>query len=83
MEPYDYAKAGFDAFLSRSIDNLSQVNLNSQGPQSNSMAYDRSQVTGYIGDTLQIGKVHINRDNITLEDEDNTRLVIGEDEGFE
>jgi hypothetical protein len=55
----DYTDAGFDAFLSRSIDNLSQVNLDAQGPVSNSVAYDRTQVSGALGDTLRIGTILI------------------------
>lgn len=81
MAQYDYNDAGFDSFLSRSIDNLTQINLDSQGPVSTQMKFDTAQVSGMVGDTLQIGQVRINRDNITLSDENNTRLLIGRDEG--
>lgn len=81
MAQYDYTDSGFDGFLSRSIDNLTQINLDSQGPVSTQMKFDSAQVSGMIGDTLQVGQVRINRDNITLSDENNTRLLIGRDEG--
>ena len=80
-EEYDYEKAGFDGFLSRN--DKPMVNLNSDHPPSNQIAYDRVQVTGPLGDTLQIGQVHINKTNITLSDGITNRLLIGEDrEGF-
>jgi hypothetical protein len=71
---YDYTAAGFDGFLSRSIDDLSQVNLDSQGPQSKQIRYDDAQVSGFMGDTLQIGKVQITKTNITMDDDNNRRL---------
>ena len=80
-EDYDYTAAGFDAFLSRSIDNLSQVNLDSVGPMTTSVRYDSTQVSGMIGDTLQLGAVNINKKNITVSDGNNTRVLIGEDQG--
>lgn len=55
----DYTDAGFDGFLSRSIDDLSQINLDSQGPTSTSIRYDSAQVSGMLGDTLQVGKIKI------------------------
>ena len=81
---YDYTQAGLDGFLSRSIDDLSQVNLSSQGPQSMSMAYDRAQVSGSLGNTLQVGKVHI--DGISgrisvFDDSGNETIRIGELDG--
>jgi hypothetical protein len=57
---YDYGDSGFDAFLSRSIDSVSQVNLDSTGPVSTSRAFDRGQNTGSIGDILRVGKFLIN-----------------------
>lgn len=81
MQPddYDYSKAGFDGFLSRSIDDLSQANLDSLGPPSTAQAYDRSQVSGSLGDTLQVGNVHINRTNIIVSDGVNDFVLIGQD----
>jgi hypothetical protein len=79
---YSYETAGFDSFLSRSVDDLSQLNLDSSGPQTNTIRYDSSQVSGMLGDTLQVGQVHINRTNITFSDDNNNRLILGDDEGF-
>ncbi len=78
---FDYESAGFDAFLSRSIDNLSQVNLDSQGPQTTSIRYDNAQVSGMLGDTLQVGKIHINgsQGNITGNDGSNDFFILGDE----
>lgn len=59
MKPddYSYETDGFDGFMSRSIDSLSQVNLDSQGPVSTQLAYDRSQITGSLGDKFTIGRI--------------------------
>lgn len=82
---YTYQDAGFDGFLSRSIDNLSQTNLDSPGPISRQVAFDRTQVTGALGDIQQIGRIHIDgaAGNITLNDGEVTRFLLGEDkDGF-
>lgn len=81
-QDYNYESAGFDGFLSRSIDSTPQVNLNSQGPVSSSIRYDAAGVSGMLGDTLQLGRVHLNSTNITVSDENNVRVLIGEDNGF-
>lgn len=80
-QDYTYESAGLDGFLSRSIDNLSQVTLDSPGPVTTSMAYDRSQVTGSLGDTLQLGKINFNGSagNIIINDGTNDFLIMGED----
>ena len=56
---YSYQDSGFDNFLSRSIDNTAQDNLDSQGPISNSIRYDSQQVSGSLGDTFRVGKITI------------------------
>lgn len=56
---YDYTESGFDKFMSRSIDNLSQANLDSAGPVTTAQAYDRSQISGSLGDSLQLGNIVI------------------------
>lgn len=84
MSPtYSYQDSGFDKFLSRSIDDLSQSNLSVGGPVSNSIAYDRNQVSGQLGDTLQIGSIRLNGSdqNIILSDSNNVRLLIGRQDG--
>lgn len=75
----DYIAAGFDPFLSRSIDNLSQFNLDSQGPVSTQIPFDRAQVSGMLGDTLVIGKIKIDggKGRISVYDDngnENTRI---------
>lgn len=76
---YSYENAGFDSFLSRSIDNLTRVNLDSQGPTSTQIRYDSAQVSGMLGDTLQIGGIQLNGvpGNITINDGNNDFLLIG------
>jgi hypothetical protein len=56
---YSYTDAGFDGFLSRSIDNTSQNNLDSQGPLSNSIRYDSQQISGAVGDSMRVGNIII------------------------
>lgn len=77
----NYEDAGFDAFLSRSIDNISQVNLNSAAPISNQIAYDRTQISGQLGDTLQIGDIGLNGSEagIELKQGSARTMIIGED----
>lgn len=56
---YDYEKAGFDGFLSRSIDEVSQVNLDAAGPNSRQLRYDSAQISGMLGDKFQVGNILI------------------------
>ncbi|CAB4176123.1 hypothetical protein UFOVP1522_12 [uncultured Caudovirales phage] len=82
MNPtYDYTTSGFDGFLSRSVDDLPQNNLDSAGPISNSVAFDRNQVSGSLGDTLRLGSIKINgsKGNIIMNDGQNDRLLIGQE----
>lgn len=79
-EYYDYTASGLDSFLSRSIDNLSQVNLDAAGPQSTAFRYDSAQISGFLGDTIQIGSVRITKTGIIMNDGNNDVLLIGEDE---
>ena len=58
-DDYNYETAGLDGFLSRSIDNLVKVNLDSPGPRSRKMAYDRAQVSGSVGDVFRVGNIEI------------------------
>ncbi len=78
---YTYTSAGFDGFLMRSIDKTPQVNLSDPGPVSKSVHFDRMQVSGMLGDTLQLGQVTINRTNIVINDGQNDRLILGEAQG--
>lgn len=75
----DYTAAGFDGFLSRSIDNQSQVNLNSNFNPSNQLPFDRSQVTGQLGDTFRTGETFQSgsEGNYSVSDGKNLRVVMG------
>lgn len=77
----NYEDAGLDAFLSRSIDNLTQVNLSSPGPVSNQIAYDRTQISGQLGDILQIGNIGLDGADggINLKDGPARTMFIGKD----
>lgn len=77
----DYQNAGFDGFLSRSIDSTPQANLDSQGPVSTQIPFDRAQVSGSLGDTLQLGNIRLNgaAGNIIMNDGTNDFLIMGED----
>lgn len=56
---YTYENAGYDSFLSRSVDDNPQVNLDSQGPTSTAFRYDSGQSSGSVGDKISIGSVVI------------------------
>ena len=79
MSQYNYITAGFDKFLSRSIDDLYQENLGSVGPQTTAIRYDSAQISGRLGDTLQVGNIRINKTNITISDGGTDFLLMGED----
>lgn len=83
MKPrdYTYLEAGFDSFLSRSIDDLSQANLDSQGPRSTAIRYDSAQVSGFLGDTFSLGNVRITKNAIVMNDGANDVLLIGNEDG--
>jgi hypothetical protein len=78
---YNYEAAGFDGFLSRSIDNLTQVTLSSPGPVSTAIPFDRGQQSGSFGDSIQIGSILLDgaKGRITITDDaGNTVVVLGE-----
>lgn len=68
-QDYDYAAAGFDNFLSRSVDQTPQVNMDSPVPTNNSLPFDRTQVTGHQGDTYQAGPVRITNTGLEVVDD--------------
>lgn len=80
QDDYDYTRSGLDGFLMRSIDKTPQVNLNDPGPQTTAIKYDTAQVSGFLGNTLQVGSVHIDGVNgrISIFDGDNEVVRIGE-----
>ena len=80
---YDYTQSGIDNFLGRAIDQVSwqttlDAMLNFPGSEtlstlpgqmnSNNVAYDRNQITGGLGNTLQAGSMTVdpNTDAMTL-----------------
>ena len=80
---YTYEDSGFDGFLSRSIDNTSQTNLNDPGPPTTAIRYDSAQVSGMLGNTLQIGSINLDgvKGRISIFDGENEIIRIGELDG--
>lgn len=82
MEEYDYSSAGFDPFLSRSIDNTPRANLddNRNIPMSQSVSYDRGAMSGSFPDVVRIGSIHVDgiRGRISIYEADNEVVRIGE-----
>lgn len=80
---YDYTDSGFDSFLSRSVDDVPQVNLDSQGPQTTQIRYDSAQVSGALGNTLKIGSIHLDgiKGRISIYDGEDEVVRVGELDG--
>lgn len=84
-DDYDYSNAGFDSFMSRSIDDTGgqaqATTLDDQQPtSSNEMNYDSAQQSGSMGNTLQLGKIKLDGDNgriSTFDDDGNEVVRIG------
>lgn len=78
---YDYTSSGFDGFLSRSIDNLSQIDLDSQGPVSTAIRYDSAQTTGILGDTWRVGDIFLagKQRAIEIGDSKTKQILVGRD----
>ena len=76
-DEYSYENAGFDGFLSRSIDQLSQVNLDSPGPSTNQIRYDASQTSGILGDKFKIGNILFDgkESRVVLTSDDNNDII--------
>lgn len=76
----DYEQAGFDGFLSRSIDDVQQTNLESTGPISTQVRFDASQISGSLGDQLTIGNIKLDgvKGRISVYDGENEVIRIGE-----
>lgn len=77
---YDLTDSGFDGFMSRSVDGSPAINLDSPTPPQNSVAFDRTQVTGPLGDSFVIGNITLDGSagTIILNDGTNDRLLIGD-----
>lgn len=82
----NYEDAGFDAFLSRSVDTTPQPTLDAPGPVTTHIPFDRGAVSGIFPDTIRIGSA-IRLDgpakNIVLSDGTVDRLLLGfQKDGF-
>lgn len=77
-QDYSYEQAGFDGFMSRSIDDLAQVTLDSPGPQSTAIPLDRGQQSGGFGDTFTVGSIVFDGKNstITMKDENSDAAIV-------
>lgn len=84
VHPYDYTQAGLDGFLSRSIDNLVQMTLDSPGPISTAVRYDSAQLSGPVGNIFRVGNIYLDgvTGRISVYDENGNEVVrIGELDG--
>lgn len=83
MKPreYSYLDAGFDSFLTRSIDSSAQVTLDSPGPPNTAIRLDGAQFSGAISDTLRIGNLSLNGvpGNIMANDGSNDFFILGDE----
>lgn len=77
---YDYTAAGFDKFLSRSVDDVSQQNLDSTAPTSMAIPFDRTQTSGLLGNIIRVGNIQIDgvKGRISIYDGDNEVVRLGE-----
>lgn len=78
-DTYNYETAGFDGFLSRSIDNLTRPTLSAPGPVTTQIRYDSAGISGMLGDTLQIGNIRLENTRIVINDGTNDFLLMGEE----
>lgn len=71
---YDYLAAGFNPFMSRSIDAAAAIAVPSGVREIN---YDQQQVSGSLGSTLRVGNISIDgvTGRISIYD-DNTNEVV-------
>lgn len=76
----DYTISGFDKFLSRGDTPNLSGSLDTQIPN-NAVPFDRTQVSGALGDTLRIGNILLDGANgrIIMNDGNTDVLLIGED----
>lgn len=78
-EPSDYTNSGFDKFLSRG-DTPNLGGSLDQAVPNNSLPFDRTQTTGPLGDTIQVGNILI--DGVSgqikiVDNNNNTRIILG------
>ena len=75
---YDYETAGFDPFLSRSIDQVGATLADSENMNySRQMNFDQQQVSGSLGDVLRVGNIQLDgvQGRISVYDGDNNEVV--------
>lgn len=58
-DDYNYETSGLDGFLTRSIDDAPQDKLMDSTPRTTQLAYDRSQISGFLGDSFSIGDIKL------------------------
>lgn len=77
---YDYAVAGFDDFLGRSIDagGLGALNGGGGGATSRQIKLDQQQTSGSLGDQMTIGTITLDgaKGRITIADDTGNIVVI-------
>lgn len=74
----DYSQSGFDKFLSKGDNPSLGGSLDNETVINNSLSYDRTQVSGQLGDILQIGNIIIDgRRGKIIVDDGNERVLIG------
>lgn len=80
-DSWDYIAAGFDKFLSRGDTPNLSGSLDTQDTSNNATAFDRTQVSGALGDTLRLGNILLDGTNgrIIMNDGSNDVLLIGQD----
>lgn len=86
QQPNDYIAAGFDQYLTRSIDGYIATGLGNAEPRAGvqQVAFDRNQVTGSLGDKLKLGFIVLDgtTGRISIFDANNNEPVrIGELDG--
>jgi hypothetical protein len=80
----DYIASGFDEFLSRGDTPSLQGALDIENTSNNAVPFDRTQVSGSLGDTLRLGNIFIDGSTgrISIYDDSGNEVVrLGELDG--
>lgn len=80
-DSWDYVAAGFDKLLSRGDTPNLAGSLDVQNTSNNAVPFDRTQMSGALGDTIRIGNILLDGANsrIIMNDGTNDVLLIGSD----
>lgn len=75
-QSYTYEEAGYDPFLTRSIDGGSSVSSEGEG-SSRQLNLEQSQISGQLGDSITVGNISINgnEERISVFDGDGNEVV--------